>query len=46
MKQFKITNEGDDDCNLWVVLDSNEAVFSSRSYAAALKFVIDNGGNL
>lgn len=46
MKQFKIVNEGDEDCNLWVVLDGREAVFSSRSYSAAFKFVVDNGGKI
>ncbi len=46
MKKFRIINEGDEDCNLWVVLDGREAVFSSRSYYLAQKFIVDNGGSL
>lgn len=44
--KMRITNEGDDDTNLWVVVCGREELFVSRIYGEALKFVVDNGGEL
>jgi hypothetical protein len=41
--KLNIINEGEDDCNLWLVVDEkNNAVFSSRNYYLAVKFVSEN----
>jgi len=42
-KQFYVQNEGDDDTNLWVVVDeTNQVFFSSRSKYEAEKWIAKN----